>query len=63
MTNEKKIIADKFIVMNYSNYKQVGEFSSLDEALEESFSNDNYEVIILDKDGNNVSMDYWRENY
>lgn len=63
MVNEKKIIADKFIVMNYSNYKQVGEFSSLDEALEESFSNDNYEVIILDMDGNNVSMGYWRENY
>ncbi len=63
MINEKKVIADKFIVVDYSTYIPIDVFFSLEEALEESFSNDNYEVIILDKDGNNVSMDYWRENY
>lgn len=63
MINEKKVIADKFIVVDYLTYIPVDVFRSLDEALEESFSNDNYGVIILDKDGNNISMDYWKENY
>lgn len=63
MINEKKVIADNFIVVDYSTYIPVDVFSSLDRALEESFSNDNYGVIILDKAGNDITMDYWKENY
>lgn len=63
MITEKKVIADKFIVVDCLTYTPIDVFFSLEEALEESFSNDNYEVIILDKDGNNISLDYWKENY
>lgn len=63
MINEKKVIADKFIVVDYATYIPVDVFFSLEKALEESFSNINYGVVILDKDGNDITMEYWKEVY
>jgi hypothetical protein len=59
----KKIVASNFIVFDEITDKEVSEFDNLDDALEESYNNDNYQVIVLDKHGNNVSVDYWKENY
>ena len=59
----KKVVADNFIVFNELTYKKAGEFDNLNDALEESYNNDNCQVIVLDKHGNNISFDYWKENY
>ena len=63
MKKNKKAAADKFIVFNEVTYKKVGEFNNLNEALERSYDSGNYQLIVLDKDGENISIDYWKENY